>query len=210
MLHAAFRGITLQLRMTRKVIYGMGVSLDGYINGPDGGIDWTDPDEDLHRFHNERVREIDTHLLGRRLYEAMRYWDTAADNPSAPEIELEFAQIWTQIERLVFSTTLDRVEGGATLVRGDLVEEVTKLKEQPGGSIGVGGAGLAATLIEHDLIDEYELFVYPVVVGGGTPYFPSAVPRIGLRLASTRTFPSGVVRLRYVRQHELGSPTAAA
>jgi dihydrofolate reductase len=194
----------------RKVIYSIAVSLDGYINGPDGDFDWGAPGEELHRFHNERVRELDTHLLGRRLYEAMRYWDTAADNPSASDVELEFAQIWTEIERLVFSTTLDRVEGGATLVRGDLVEEVAKLKERPGKNIGVGGAGLAATLIEHDLIDEYELFVYPVVVGGGTPYFPSPAPRIGLRLAGTRTFGGGVVLLRYVSQHELGAPTTAA
>ncbi len=183
--------------MTRKVIYGMGVSLDGYITGPDGGIEWTGPGEELHRFHNERVRELGTHLLGRRLYETMRYWDTAAENPSASDIELEFARIWMQTERLVFSTTLDRVEGGATLVRGDLVEQVTRLKEQPGAGIGVGGATLAATLMEHDLVDEFGLFVYPVVVGGGTPYFPASVRR-DLRLAETRTFGCGVVLLRYV------------
>jgi dihydrofolate reductase len=196
--------------MTRKLIYAMGVSLDGYITGPDGGIDWTAPDEELHRFHNERTRQLDTHLLGRRLYEAMLYWETADQNPSAGDVELEFAGIWKGLERLVFSTTLDTVEGGSRLVKGDLVEEVTRLKEQPGGNIGVGGADLASTLIRHGLVDEYELFVYPVVVGGGTPYFPALDSQLDLRLAGTRTFGSRVVQLRYVAQDELGSPTTAA
>src|SRR5690606_25960135 len=119
--------------------YAMGASLDGYVAGPDGGIDWSAPDEELHRFHNERTRQLDTHLLGRRLYETMLYWDTADQDPSAGEVELEFARIWAGLERLVFSTTLDRVEGGARLVRGDPVEEVARLKEGPGGPIGVGG-----------------------------------------------------------------------
>jgi dihydrofolate reductase len=184
--------------MGRRVIYAMGVSLDGYVAAPDGGIDWTAPDEELHRFHNERAREMDVHLLGRRLYETMLYWETADRDPSAGEVELEFARIWKETERMVFSTTLDRVEGGATLVRGDPVEEVARLKARAGRSIGVGGAGLAATLIEHDLVDEYGLFVYPVVLGGGTPYFPPSVRR-DLRLAETRTFGGGVVHLRYVR-----------
>jgi dihydrofolate reductase len=184
--------------MTRKVIYAMGVSLDGYITGPDGSIEWTSPDDELHRFHNERTRELDTHLMGRGLYEAMRYWDTAGDSPSDPEVSREFAAIWRQTERIVFSTTLDRAEGGATLVRGDAAEEVARLKELPGKSIGVGGAGLAASLIEHDLVDEFGLFVYPVVVGGGTPFLPPSV-RLDLRLAETRTFRMGVVHLRYVR-----------
>ncbi len=183
--------------MSRRVIYAMGVSLDGYVAGPDGGIDWTNPSEELHRFHNARAREMDTHLLGRRLYEVMRYWDTVGDDPEAPEIEREFAGIWRGMERLVFSTTLDGVEGGATLVRGDPVDEVTRLKAQPGGDIGVGGAGLAATLVAHDLIDEYGMFVYPVVLGGGTPYLPASVRR-DLRLAGTRTLDGGVVHLRYV------------
>jgi len=189
---------TLLRLMARDVIYAMGVSLDGYVAGPDGGIDWAAPDEELHRFHNARVRGTDTHLLGRRLYETMRYWERAEQNPGADEVELEFARIWNRIERLVFSTTVERAEGGVRLVRGDPVEEVARLREQPGGSIGVGGAGLAATLIAHDLVDEYHLFVHPVVLGGGTPYFPRSVRR-DLRLAETRTFGGGVVFLRYVR-----------
>ena len=184
--------------MARTLVYAMGVSLDGYVAAPDGGIDWTAPSEELHRFHNARVREMDTHLLGRRLYETMLVWDAMDQDPAADEIALEFARIWTRTERVVVSTTLDAVEGGARLVRGDPVEEVRRLKALPGGSIGVGGAGLAATLIEHDLVDEYGLFVYPVVLGGGTPFFPTSVRR-DLRLAETRAFDGGVVYLRYVR-----------
>jgi dihydrofolate reductase len=184
---------------TRTVIYAMGVSLDGFIAGPDGSIDWTAPDEELHRFHNEQARATGVNLYGRRLYEAMRYWETAEDVAGAPEHELEFARLWKQTPRLVFSTTLDRVEGGASLARGDVAEEVARLKEQPGGSISVGGAGLAATLISLDLVDEYRLFVYPVVLGAGTPYFPALDERIDLRLAEGRTFGSGVAYLRYER-----------
>lgn len=183
----------------RKLIYAMGVSLDGFIAGPGGDIGWTEPDEELHRFHNEQAKRTGAHLCGRRLYEAMRYWETAGDNPSAPEVELEFARIWQATPRLVFSTTLERVEGGAVLVRGDVADEVSKLKREPGGDLAVGGAGLAATCIRLGLVDEYGLFVYPVVLGAGTPYFP-ADERLDLRLAETRTFGSGVVYLRYESQ----------
>lgn len=181
----------------RKLIYSMGVSLDGFIAAPDGSIDWTAPDEELHRFHNEQARAAGVHLYGRRLYEAMRYWETAEENPSAPEHEVEFARIWKRTPRLVFSTTLERVEGGAELARGDLAHEVARLKEQDGGHIAVGGAGLAAGLVRLGLVDEYRLFVYPIVLGGGTPYFPALDAPIGLRLAETRTFRSQVVYLRY-------------
>jgi dihydrofolate reductase len=180
-----------------KVIYSMGVSLDGFIAGPDGEIDWTVPDEELHRFHNDQAREAGAHLYGRRLYETMRYWETADENPSAPEHELEFARIWKETPRFVFSTTLETVEGGATLVRGDVAEAVARLKQDPGGDLAVGGAGLAASLIARGLIDEYGLFVYPVVLGAGTPYFPASADRIQLRLLETRTFGSRVVYLRY-------------
>jgi len=154
----------------------------------------------LHRrFHNEQMREVGAHLCGRRLYEVMAYWDTADENPSAAEHELEFARIWKSIPKIVFSNTLEKVEGNARLVRGDAAEEVAKLKEQPGEDVAVGGAGLASTLIELDLVDEYGLFVSPVVVGGGTPYFPAVERRIDLELVETRTFASRVVYLRYRR-----------
>src|SRR5688572_27208917 len=154
----------------RKLIYSMTVSLDGFIAGPGGEIDWSAPDEELHRFHNERVREQGAQLCGRRLYEVMLYWETAHENPSAGETELEFARIWQRLPKVVFSATLERVEGNWRLVRGALAEEVAALKEQPGGDIGVGGAGLAAGLLELDLVDELQLFVNPVVLGGGTRF----------------------------------------
>jgi dihydrofolate reductase len=183
----------------RKVIYAMGVSLDGFIAGPDGEIDWSAPDEELHRFHNEQTRELGAHLCGRRLYETMLYWETADENPSAAEHELEFARIWLALPKIVFSTTLDRVEGNATLAGGDIAEEVAELKAQPGKDLAVGGAGLAGGLIEQGLVDEFRLFVSPVVLGGGTRYFPPLDQRIGLELVETRTFGSRVVYLRYRR-----------
>jgi dihydrofolate reductase len=183
----------------RKVIYSMGVSLDGFIAGPDGEIDWTAPDEELHRFHNQQTREIGAHLCGRRLYETMVYWETADENPSAAEYELEFARIWKDIPKIVFSKTLERVEGNARLVRDGVAEEVAELKEQPGKDVAVGGAGLASSLIKLDLVDEYRLFVRPVVLGGGTSYFPALDERIHLELVDTQTFGSRVVYVRYRR-----------
>jgi dihydrofolate reductase len=183
----------------RRLIYSMGVSLDGFIAGPDGEIDWSAPDEELHRFHNQQAREADAHLYGRRLYEVMRYWETAEENPSAPEHELEFARIWKDTPKIVFSKTLEKVEGNARLVRDNVAEEVARLKEEPGKDLAVGGAGLASTFMKLGLIDEYLLFVSPVVLGGGTPYFPALDERIDLDLVETRTFGSRVVYVRYQR-----------
>ena len=180
-----------------KLIYGMNPSLDGYIVGPDGGFDWSDPDEEVHRFHNERTRALDAHLCGRRLYETMVYWETV-DEATLPETEREFAGIWRKLPKLVFSSTLETVEGNARLATGDLAEEVTRLKDSTE-RLAVGGAGLAASLIELDLIDEYELFINPVLVGGGTPFFPRSEHRLDLELAEARAIGSRVAYLRYVR-----------
>jgi len=177
----------------------MGVSLDGFIAGPRGEIDWGAPDEELHRFHNQQVRDLGAHLCGRRLYEEMLYWETADENPSAAEHELEFARIWQSLPKVVFSKTLQKVEGNARLVREDVAGEVARLKAEPDGDLGVGGAGLASTLIKLGLVDEYRLFVSPVVLGGGTPYFPALEQRIDLELVETRTFGPRVVYLRYAR-----------
>jgi dihydrofolate reductase len=184
----------------RKLIYSMTVSLDGFIAGPDGEIDWSAPDEELHRFHNQLVRELGAHLCGRRLYEEMLYWETAEQNPSAAEHELEFARIWKSIPKVVFSKTLEKVEGNARLAREGVGEEVARLKEQPGKDLAVGGAGLASNVIKLGLVDEYRLFVSPVVLGGGTPFFPALEERINLELVETRTFGSRVVYLRYRRR----------
>ena len=181
----------------RKLIYSMTVSLDGFMAGPGGEIDWSEPDEELHRFHNERVRELGAHLLGRRLYETMVYWETAHENPSAHEIELEFARIWQELPKLVFSRTLEKVEGNTTLLREVVPEEIARMKEEPGKDLGVGGAGLASTLTKLGLIDEYQLFLSPVVLGAGIPFFPPLDERINLELVETRTFGSRIVYLRY-------------
>ncbi len=182
-----------------KVVYSMGVSLDGFIAGPGGEIDWSAPDEELHRFHNRQARELGAHLCGRRLYEEMTYWETADENPSLAEHELEFARIWKAQPKIVFSKTLEEVEGNARLVRDNVAEEVIRLKEQPGKDLSVGGAGLASSCMKLGLIDEYRLFVSPVVLGGGTPYFPVLDERIDLELLETRTFGSRVVYVRYQR-----------
>ena len=181
----------------RKLIYSMSVSLDGFVAGPGGDIAWSTPDEELHRFHNEQAREVGVELYGRRLYEVMRWWEGAEERPSVSEPELEFARIWRETPKIVFSRTLETVEGYATLVRDGAVEEVARLKEQPGGNLAVGGAGLAATFIRAGLVDEYRLFVNPVVLGVGTPFFPPLDEPINLELVETRTFGSRVVYVRY-------------
>jgi len=183
----------------RPVIFSMAVSLDGYIAGPRGEGEWAAPDAELHRFHNEQTRELGLHLLGSRLYEVMAYWETAEErNPSARDYELEFARIWKRLPKVVYSTSLDSVEGNTRLSRGDPVQEVRALREQEGGPIGVGGAMLAASLTAHGLVDEYRLFVSPVVLGGGAPFFAGDT-HLDLDLVETRTFTSRVVYLRYRR-----------
>ena len=189
----------------RKLIYSMGTSLDGFIAGPGGEIDWSAPSDELHRFHNERVREIGAQLCGRRLYETMLYWETADEDPSLGETEREFAAIWQSLPKIVFSTTLEHVEGNWRLATDGVAEEVARLKEQPGKDLAVGGAGLASTCTKLGLVDEYRLFVSPVVLGGGTPYFPALDERIELELVETRTFGSRVVFLRYRRVTGSGS-----
>ncbi len=180
-----------------KVIYSMSVSADGYIVGPDGKFDWSVPDEELHRFHNEQARALAGHLLGRRLYETMVYWETADKGPAAGDVAREFALIWQALPKVVFSRTLDSVEGAnTTLARADLGAELTSLQESVRGDVAVGGAELAAEAARLNLIDEYRLFVHPVAVGGGIPFFPRD-HRIDLELVETRTFSSRVVCLRY-------------
>ena len=189
----------------RKLIYSMTMSLDGFIAGPGGEIDWSAPSDELHRFHNERVREIGAQLCGRRLYETMLYWETADEDPSLGETEREFAAIWQSLPKIVFSTTLEHVEGNWRLATDGVAEEVARLKEQPGKDLAVGGAGLASTCIRLGLVDEYQLFVNPVVLGRGTPYFPALDERIELELVETRTFGARVVYLRYRRVTGSGS-----
>ena len=171
----------------------MSVSLDGFIAGRDGEIDWAAPDEELMAFHNEQSRTLDAHFCGRGLYEDMLPWETR---------EGEFAEIWKALPKVVFSTTLEDVQGNARLATGSVAEELARLGKTPVGDVSVGGAGLAASLVEQDLIDEYRLFVNPVVLGGGTPFFPERRERLELELVETRTFGSRVVYDRYRREGE--------
>ncbi|MFE9255235.1 dihydrofolate reductase family protein [Streptomyces sp. NPDC006879] len=182
----------------RSVTYSMSVSLDGYIVGPDGGFDWTAPDEEIFRFATDEVRGIDVHLLGRRLYETMLYWETVDQNPSLEFSTLEFAALWKPLPKVVFSTTLSAVQGNARLASSGLGQEIERLRSEPGeGDIAIGGATLAAGAASLGLIDEYRIRVYPVLVGGGIPFFPQQGRRADLELVQTRTFASKVVYLRY-------------
>jgi dihydrofolate reductase len=180
------------------VIYSMSVTLDGFVAGPNGEIDWSGPDEELHQFHNDQVRELGAHLLGRRLYETMLYWETV--DPSFGEVEREFAEIWQALPKVVFSRTLERVEGSNTrLASGSVAEELEQVRASVSGDVAVGGAELAAACIAEDLVDDFRLFVKPVVLGEGRPFFPPLDRRLALELVETRTFAAPAVYLRYRR-----------
>jgi dihydrofolate reductase len=182
----------------RSVTYSMGVSLDGYIAGPHGEFDWTEPDEEVFRFVTDEIREVGVHLLGRRLYETMLYWETADQDPSLGDAMLEWAALWKPLPKVVFSTTLSAVEGHARLASGGVEEEIERLRAEPGqGEIAIGGATLAAEAAALGLIDEYRARVYPVLVGGGIPFFPQSERRVALELVESRTFSSRVIYLRY-------------
>ena len=181
----------------RSVTCSMAVSLDGYIAGPDGQFDWGMPDEELVRFAIDETRRIGVMLLGRKLYETMLYWETA-DEASLDDSDLEWIEIWKPLPKVVFSTTLPAVQGNARLASGGLAEEIERLRAEPGeGDIGIGGATLAAEAAALGLIDEYQARVFPVLVGGGIPFYPQRERRVDLELLETRTFSSRVVYLRY-------------
>lgn len=182
----------------RSVTCSMGVSLDGYVVGPDGGFEWTTPSEEVFRSHIEELRGVGVHLLGRRLYETMLYWEDADENPSLDAAELEWAAMWTALPKVVFSTSLSAVQGSYRLATGDVAAEIERWRAEPGeGDIAIGGAALAGEAAALGLIDEYVVRVHPVLVGGGTSFFPRAERRVDLELADSRTFSSGVVYLRY-------------
>ena len=184
----------------RKLIYMTSMSLDGYIEAASGDSRWMMPDEELHRHFNDVESTVDTQLYGRRMYELMiQFWPTADQDPSAPPYIGEYARFWKSVGKLVFSKTLQHVEWNAQLVKGDPLPEVARLKREPGGNLSVGGTALASTLADGGLIDEYRLYIVPIVLGGGTPLFKAVRARINLEFAEVRTFRSGTVLLRYVR-----------
>jgi len=186
----------------RKVILTMSVSLDGYIEGPNREIDWHMVDDELHSHFNEWLAAMGAFLSGRVTYELMaEFWPTADSDPSSTGPMVEFARIWRDMPKIVYSTTLERADWNTTVVRDVVPEEVMALKAQPGGDLALGGADLAAAFMRHDLIDEYRIYVHPVVIGAGKPLFPpSSGVEVVLRLVETRTFGNGVVLLRYSRQ----------
>ncbi|MFF5260371.1 dihydrofolate reductase family protein [Actinomadura viridis] len=181
-----------------KVIYWMNASIDGYIEDRDGGMDFGNPDEDFHQAANDHVRRIGAFLFGRRLYEAMeKPWTQDLGKEGAPALEREFARLYKETPRYVFSDTLQSVPEGVTLVRRkDAASEVTRLKQEIDGPLQIGGPELAASLL--DLIDEFWVYAFPVLVGGGKPYLPVG-EALRLRLVEHRSFASGTMFLRYVR-----------
>ncbi len=184
------------------ISYGMSVSLDGYIESPNDHT-WSIPDEELHRHFNDLEEATDVFLYGRGMYEVMAgYWPTVEDDSPVSGPEIEYARIWKPKPKIVFSTTLEHVGWNSQLVKENMAEEIQRLKAQPGLTMSVGGAALAASLMEPGLIDEYRLYVHPVILGGGKPMFPQLRAKIGLQLAETQTFGSGVVLLRYQRAAE--------
>ena len=161
-------------------------------------VDWSVPDEEVFRFAIDETRKVGVQLLGWKLYETMLYWETADQDPSLDDSMLEWAALWKPLPKVVFSTTLPAVQGHARLASGGLAEEIGRLRAEPAeGDIAIGGAALAAEAAALGLIDEYQARVYPVLVGGGVPFFPQRGCRTDLELAETRTFSSGVVYLRY-------------
>jgi dihydrofolate reductase len=184
----------------RKIILMMTVSLDGFMEGPHRQIDWHRVDQGVHEHFNELLKPMSAFLDGRRTYELMAgFWPTADADPKATKPVAEFAAIWRDMPKIVYSRTLERADWNTTVVHEVVVEDILALKAQEGGDMAVGGADLAATFIRHDLIDEYRLYVNPVVLGGGTPLFPPSQTPLSLELAETRTFGNGVVLLRYQR-----------
>ncbi|GGQ58271.1 dihydrofolate reductase family protein [Streptomyces asoensis] len=184
----------------RKIVLMMSVSLDGYIEGPDRDISWHQVDEELHQHFNDAVRGLGALLSGRTTYELMAgFWPTADADPDVPPTMAEFAAIWREIPKIVYSRTLEHADWNTTVVHEVVPEEVARLKAEPGGDLGLSGADLVASFLRHGLVDEFRIYVHPVLVGGGTPLFPHTgrKPPATLRLAGTHTFGNGVVLLRY-------------
>jgi dihydrofolate reductase len=183
------------------LIYSMSVSVDGYIADREGAFGWGVPSEELFAFHLAQVRELGGFLLGRRLYETMLVWET---DPSMRHDELSaaFADVWSAIPKVVFSRTLDSVQGNARLAEASVAEEAAAALDATDKDVSIGGAGLAAQAVDLGLVDELRMFRYPVVVGGGTPFLPPVTEAIPLDLIETKTFGSRVIFERYGRARE--------
>jgi dihydrofolate reductase len=183
------------------LIYAMSTSVDGFIADREGAFEWTAPSEELFRFHTALVSELGGFLCGRRLYESMLVWETDP-SPRDDELGAAFADVWCAIPKVVFSRTLDSVQGNARLAGASLAEEAAAALDATDKDVAIGGAGLAAAAFELGLVDELRIFRYPVVVGGGTPFLPPVSEDVSLDLIETRTFGSRVVYERYGRARD--------
>ncbi len=184
----------------RKIIYGTSVSLDGFIEDAHGDISWGNPAPDLMQHMLDRERGLDTHLYGRRLYETMTaHWPTADQKTGASDFDRAYAPVWRAQRRVVFSRTLTQVTAGAELFHGDLAAWVAAEKRKPAKDMILGGANLAATFIRLGLVDEYQLFIRPIILGGGKPMFPQLETPLRLDLIETKRFSDGAVMLRLAR-----------
>ncbi|WP_328830377.1 dihydrofolate reductase family protein [Streptomyces sp. NBC_00252] len=182
----------------RKLIYGMNLSLDGYIAAPGDDIGWSVPSDELFQFWSDQLEATELTLYGRRLWQTMSsHWPTADQLPGATPAEIEFARRWRDMSKVVFSSTVDKVDWNTRLVNGDAVAEITRLKAEDGGPMDIGGATLAAAAMRAGLIDEYVLATAPVLVGGGTPFFTALDSWVNLKLVETRTLPGGLTLTRY-------------
>ncbi|WP_432033596.1 dihydrofolate reductase family protein [Streptomyces antibioticus] len=183
----------------RKLIYGMNLTLDGYIAAVGDDIGWGGtPSDELFQWWLEQEQASELTLYGRKLWEAMSsYWPTGDQQPDAGPAEIAFARNWRGTPKVVFSSTLDKVDGNTRLVTGDAVAEITRLKAEDGGPMTIGGATLAGAALRAGLIDEYVIATHPVLVGSGTPFFTAVDGWVNLNLVETRTFPGGVVMTRY-------------
>lgn len=182
----------------RKLIYGMNLTLDGYIAAPGDDIGWSVPSDELFQFWSDQLQAIDLTLYGRKLWQTMSsYWPTCDQQPDAGPAENEFARRWRDMSKVVFSSTIDKVDWNTRLVTGDAVAEITRLKAEDGGPMEIGGATLAGAAMRAGLIDEYVIAAHPVLVGGGTPFFTALDSWVNLNLVETRTFPGGAVLSRY-------------
>jgi dihydrofolate reductase len=180
-----------------KLIYSAITSLDGYVADKNGNFDWAAPDEEVHRFVNDLERPIGTYLYGRRIYETMVYWETAHTLPDQPPFIQDFAGIWQAADKIVYSRTLETVSSARTQIERDFdAEAVRQMKASAERDISVGGPDLAGQAIKAGLVDEYHLFLTPVIVGGGKQSLPDNV-RQELELLDERRFGSGVVHLHY-------------
>jgi dihydrofolate reductase len=181
-----------------ELVYSAIASLDGYVEDADGTFDWAAPDEEVHQFVNELVRPIRTHLLGRRMYETMCFWESPPDLPEQPQVVRDFAAIWQSADKIVYSKTLQSVTTARTRVEPVFdPDAVRRLKETAGRDLSVGGAQLAAQAIGAGLVDEYQLLLVPVLVGSGKRALPANANRAKLELVDERRFRNGTVYLRY-------------